>query len=192
MRSGECVRMPSFVQVQVLERLFFFFREASNLMSWKFFRIPVACSEPFEGELNGFLRSHRVLAVERQFVAQGENSFWAFSVEFLDSIPSSATKPVAQSAAGKPRIDYREKLSTDDFAVFAQLRQLRKELAAAEAVPIYVVLTNEHMAQIVEKRASTLATLAQIDGLGEARLQKYGPRLVEFLERQWNVAPAGK
>ena len=161
-------------------------------MPHKFFQIPVFFAESFEADLNGFLRSHRVIAIEKRFVDQGSSSFWAFSVEYLDAAAasSSGTKSSSNNTAGKPRIDYCERLSTENFAVFAQLRQLRKELAAADAVAIYLVLTNEHMAQIVEQRANTLAALAKIDGLGEARLQKYGPRLVEFLERQWANSPS--
>ncbi|MCX6924842.1 MAG: hypothetical protein NT154_16770 [Verrucomicrobia bacterium] len=29
-----------------------------------------------EAEMNAFLRSHRVLTVKKEFVADGENSFW--------------------------------------------------------------------------------------------------------------------
>ena len=49
-------------------------------MPYKSFMIPIGYGDWAERELNSFLRSHRVLAVDRQWVDQGENSFWALWV----------------------------------------------------------------------------------------------------------------
>jgi hypothetical protein len=38
--------------------------------------LPVKSLAAAEGEMNGFLRAHRVLAVKKEFVADGEKSFW--------------------------------------------------------------------------------------------------------------------
>ena len=45
-------------------------------MQLKLFILPVKNLDAAEGEMNGFLRSHRVLTVKKEFVADGENSFW--------------------------------------------------------------------------------------------------------------------
>ncbi len=58
---------------------------------------------------------------------------------------------------------------------------MRKELAQAEAVPVYTIFTNEQLAQIVQKKARTKADLEQIAGVGDARIEKYGQRLLQFL-----------
>ncbi len=50
-------------------------------MQFKFFYIPVISPEQSEGELNKFLRSHRVLNVERHF--QTEKDYWAVAVGFF-------------------------------------------------------------------------------------------------------------
>jgi len=44
-------------------------------MGLRFFTIPIQDSAGPEAELNGFLSSHKVLAVERRWVDQGINSF---------------------------------------------------------------------------------------------------------------------
>ena len=46
------------------------------------FRFSSAAGSP-EDELNTFLRSHRVIAVHRQFVGQEGNACWCFAVEHL-------------------------------------------------------------------------------------------------------------
>src|SRR5437870_1589459 len=127
-------------------------------MALRFFTIPVRQASQAEAELNGFLSSQRVLAVDRQFVNVGENSFWALCVDYL---PSSSG--VSGEASGKKgRIDYREELSPQAFAVFARLRDLRKQIAQAEAVPVYTIFTNDQLAQMVRRRATTKADLEGI------------------------------
>jgi len=46
-------------------------------MQMFFHSIPARGDSGAQEELNSFLRSHRVLTVHREFVAQGDNSFWA-------------------------------------------------------------------------------------------------------------------
>jgi superfamily II DNA helicase RecQ len=153
-------------------------------MSFRTFRIPVSNPEPFEGPMNAFLRSHRVLKVERHFVADGEHSFWTFCVDFMDG--PGGTSSGSSSGGGKSKIDYREVLKPDEFALFSRLRELRKELAATESVPVYVVFTNEQLAQFVQRRVTTREALEQIDGVGGARLEKYGQQLLDCLSQlEW-------
>jgi hypothetical protein len=45
-------------------------------MQLKLFILPVKNLSAAEAEMNAFLRSHRVLAVKKEFVADGENSLW--------------------------------------------------------------------------------------------------------------------
>ena len=45
-----------------------------------------------ESEMNSFLRSHRVLTVRKEFVADGGNSCWAFCVEYLEGEPAGGLR----------------------------------------------------------------------------------------------------
>jgi hypothetical protein len=45
-------------------------------MQLKLFILPVKNLDAAEVEMNAFLRSHRVLTVKKELVADGENSFW--------------------------------------------------------------------------------------------------------------------
>ena len=69
--------------------------------------------------MNGFLRAHRVLAVKKEFVADGENSFWTFCVEYLESAPGATG---GAGLSGKPKVDYKEVLKPEEFEVFSRLR----------------------------------------------------------------------
>jgi superfamily II DNA helicase RecQ len=152
-------------------------------MAFQFFTVPIQDDGSAEGALNAFLRKHRVLSVDRRWVEQGAASFWSFCIDFWEA-PSGSFGPPRDSAA-RNKIDYREALSPEDFAVFARLRDLRKEIAQGEGVPVYTVFTNEQLAQMVQGRVSTKAALEKIAGVGDARIEKYGPRVLELLKGMW-------
>jgi len=143
-------------------------------MQLRFFTIPIHGGDEAADELNRFLGIHRILAVDRSFVQDGANSAWALCVSF-------------ELAEGRPqpgkrgKIDYREVLNEQDFAIFAKLRSLRKELADNEGIPAYAVLTNEQLAELVQRRVQTATALREIAGIGDARIEKYGERFLRLL-----------
>ena len=144
-------------------------------MPLKLYIVPVKNLSVPEGEMNAFLRAHRELAVRKEFVSDGENSFWTFCVEYLES---AATGPGAPG--GKlPKVDYKEVLKPEEFEVFSRLRDWRKAEAEQEGVPVYGVFTNEQLAEMVRQRTGTKAALKGIEGVGEARVEKYGAAVLE-------------
>lgn len=124
------------------------------------FMIPVTdCGDACDA-MNQFMRHVRVLSTDRRFVEIGLQSFWSILV------------------------DYLEVLDPEAFARFAQLREFRKRLAQEEGVPVYTVFTNEQLAEIAKNRIVTKNGLEKVDGIGGARLSKYGDALIRFLETQ--------
>jgi superfamily II DNA helicase RecQ len=96
---------------------------------------------------------------------------------------SRLTRPAfCSGVGGRGKVDYKEVLNADDFAVFARLRVWRKDVAQQEGIPLYTVFTNEQLAQIVQQRVQTKADLQANAGVGDARVEKYGPRLLEVLQ----------
>jgi superfamily II DNA helicase RecQ len=150
-------------------------------MPFGFFLVPIQHNDAATAELNGFLQAHRVVSVARHLVTQDGSTFWAFCIDYH----SSSASPVRSGGSshygnGRERIDYREVLNKEDFAVFARLREWRKDLAQKEGVPVYTVFTNEQLAKMVQTRATTKAGLEQVAGVGDARVQKFGDRILAF------------
>jgi len=65
--------------------------------------------------------------------------------------------------------------------LFERLRSLRMELAKAAGVPPYVVFHDATLREMALLRPTTLAHLAQLPGIGEKKLARYGPRFLELL-----------
>ena len=81
------------------------------------------------------------------------------------------------------RIDYKTILSSDEFTIFSQLRELRKELSQQEGVPVFALFSNEQLAQMVQRRCSSKADLLGIEGIGEAKVEKYSEKLIATLSK---------
>ena len=157
-------------------------------MQYAFFTIPATDSESGAADLNSFLRAHRVLSVKRELVADGASSFWAACVEYLDS-PTSAGP---ERPRRKERVDYKAVLSDEAFARFARLRQARREIAQAEAIPAFAVFTDAHLAEMAKLDALTLASMKSVRGIGDAKVGKYGERVMKALTVEPESEEGGK
>ncbi|HOX02953.1 MAG TPA: HRDC domain-containing protein [Verrucomicrobiota bacterium] len=114
------------------------------------------------------------MAVERRLIEEGGQSLWTFCVEYLDGVQTGNLKY-------EVKVDYKEVLAPDQFIRFSKLRLLRKELADKEAVPPYAVFTNEQLARMARLEAPTASALEAIEGIGPAKMAKYGAAFLDAL-----------
>ena len=66
-------------------------------------------------------------------------------------------------------------------ALFEQLRQLRKELADAAGVPPYVIFHDRTLREIATRLPQSEASLAQLHGLGQRKLEQYGSAVLALV-----------
>ncbi len=108
-------------------------------MEFEIFSIPAAGGSGTE-ELNRFLRSHRVLNVERELVTFGNHAMWTFCVEYLAGAAASKTLGPSEE-----RVDYKAVLPPPLFEKYAGLRVVRKSVAAKEGIPPNAVFTLQRL-----------------------------------------------
>jgi superfamily II DNA helicase RecQ len=152
-------------------------------MQIQVFSIPMEGDEEATQQLNLFLRTHKVLSIEKAPVIAAGRQYWSVCVEFLPRRIGfqSASAVSNNTGAEKQKIDYRQVLNPAEFARFSKLRQLRKQLAEREDMPVYTVFTNAQLAELARKVPKSKASLAEIDGLGDARLERYADALLDLL-----------
>jgi len=91
-----------------------------------------------------------------------------------------AKKSSSSRSAGKrsgPAI--REQIT--DQAGWDALRACRKELADKQGVPPYVIFHDTTLFDMLERRPETLEQLAEVSGVGAAKLEKYGEVFLQTL-----------
>jgi superfamily II DNA helicase RecQ len=146
-------------------------------MQLKFFQIQ-AGDYLAEEELNKFLRSHRVLRIERELTRRDSSPAWAVCVEYLEGVGPAIGSP---RRSEERKVDYKEMLNAADFGVFSALREVRKSLSEAEGVPVYAVFTNDQLAKLAQTRPASKAALEKVEGVGVAKVEKYGERMLAVI-----------
>jgi superfamily II DNA helicase RecQ len=125
-------------------------------------------------ELNTFLRSHRIVNIEKKLIDGERGTGWVFLVEYGNESGKNAANAQSQ------RIDYREVLNPVEYALYDKLRKLRKEIADKSGIPVYAVFTNDQLAGMVKKPPKTAKDLLSISGIGEARVKQYGEAFINL------------
>jgi superfamily II DNA helicase RecQ len=149
-------------------------------MKFKVFAIKAYGDEASEWELNEFLARHKIIQVEKQFIAQGATSFWSLCVCY-QSYTTAQNEPQNK----RPRVDYKEVLSEDEFTCFAQLREIRKQQADRDGVPVFAVFTNEQLAALVQKKVISASQMKAVEGVGDSKVARYGEVFLSALRQHW-------
>lgn len=68
-----------------------------------------------------------------------------------------------------------------DQALFERLRGWRAQVATETDKPAYTVLVDAALAAIAERRPGSMAELAQVKGIGPAKLDRFGPTLLALV-----------
>ena len=72
-------------------------------------------------------------------------------------------------------------LSADDHDLFGKLRQLRRELAAAEGVPPYIIFHDSVLVELARVRPRSTQEFALIPKVGEAKVRQYAPAFLQAI-----------
>ncbi|MBQ7062919.1 MAG: HRDC domain-containing protein [Bacteroidales bacterium] len=154
-------------------------------MQLKIFTIPIIGGEEVNEEMNRFLRGHRLVTVDKQFCLVGDTACWTFCVTYVEgNTPSFAPK----AGEIREKVDYKTVLDENTFAVFSRLREIRKALAAEDAVPAYAVFTDAELAEISKLQQLDEKTLLTLKGIGSARVEKYGRKICQRYNEQTAAA----
>jgi ATP-dependent DNA helicase RecQ len=70
----------------------------------------------------------------------------------------------------------------DDKALFERLKELRREFAAKEGVPAYIVFSDASLRDMCRKKPASLAQFSEVNGVGSVKLEKYGGAFLEAIK----------
>ena len=146
-------------------------------MQVKLFSLPVFGSEELVGELNRFLRSHRILQLERHFCPDS-GGYWAFMVEYVDGDPIAESPPVSR----RERKDFLEGMNEEEKARFNAYKRARRDLSLRFSIPAYLIFTNEELAILARLPELSEESVKGIKGIAPQRMKDYMKYLIETLK----------
>ena len=83
----------------------------------------------------------------------------------------------------KSKVRQAEPRGECDPDLLERIRNWRAEVAEQEGVPLYRVLNNRTLEELVRKKPGTEAEMLETNGIGPAKLAKYGAEILGILER---------
>jgi ATP-dependent DNA helicase RecQ len=89
---------------------------------------------------------------------------------------SPGSPSTASGAAGAPA-----ELSAEATALFEKLRAWRATAAREQGVPAYVIFHDATLRQFAAQPPATLAGLSAVNGVGQAKLARYGQQILDLL-----------
>jgi ATP-dependent DNA helicase RecQ len=147
---------------------------------------------------HGLLNSHPkawVLALLRRLITAGlvDLTTSEFPIPYLTAPGIAIMKGdepvrvlVPPAEAGWPRATKKERRRSErkppdnvDPSLFESLRATRLDLARAKGVPAYVVCHDRTLAEIAAHKPTSMEALADIYGMGPARIENYGEPFLE-------------
>ena len=111
-------------------------------------------------------RSADVLSGRRQVMLRREP----------ERVAARTAKAASASKAGKA-----VELPAEAAPVFERLRAWRGATAKEQGVPAYVIFHDATLREIASRMPTTLSELADVNGVGENKLAKYGDQILEIL-----------
>ena len=145
-------------------------------MQYRKFIISIYDDGTQEAELNRFIRGHRVVKTDQQFVPS--DGLWAFLVSYLDGEQNKTAQPASRGNA--ERFDPSKELNEEQMARYKVLAEIRLQLAHRDNVKAYLVFTNRELAEMAKCTSLTEESMLQINGIGESRMKAYGEEFVRL------------
>ncbi len=79
---------------------------------------------------------------------------------------------------------HRAELNAEQEAVFEELRKIRLELARSQNVPPYVIFHDRTLLEMAQSMPADRDALAQVSGVGEKKLERYGDSFLAAIAKQ--------
>lgn len=144
-------------------------------MQIKLIELSSNASETEIEQVNRFLRSNKILSIDREFYTHMGEAKWTMLVVYQPKNDITINRDEKRE-----KVDYKEILDEDAFEIYVQLKLIRKQLAEENALPLFAVFSNYELSQIAQLEEINEQTVCSISGIGRKRMEKYGYKMVQL------------
>ena len=135
-------------------------------------------SEPSaSAELNNFLKSHRIINVEKRLIDGERGTGWVFLVEYTELEGGKSAYTMSS------KVDWRDVLNPSQFAVYDLLRKKRKEIGDKTKIPLYGILSNEQLALMAQNPPRNKEEFLKIKGVNESKYKQWGETFISIIQK---------
>jgi ATP-dependent DNA helicase RecQ len=116
----------------------------------------------------------------------GESARAVLKGEISITLRRQVSKPARAERGGAGRgnrVDHTAQMDEQALANWEALRRWRTETAREHGVPAYVIFHDATLAELARSAPDSMAELAEVPGIGAAKLERYGDELLEVLQK---------
>lgn len=137
-----------------------------------------------DAALQEFIKDKDVVSIRDHLVAHDGRPCLALLICYRPRILVQRGSMRPEAGERKPDETWKKWIAEEDVPLFNALRDWRAERCKVEGVPPYVICTNRQLAAVVNMRPQTLGQLGEVDGLGKAKLERYGRDILDVVARR--------
>jgi superfamily II DNA helicase RecQ len=115
--------------------------------------------------LNRFLINKQIKSYRAEFFQDGEEKFWTVFVEYEEILEKTSERTL-------------QGLNEPQKLLLERLKAWRKERAAKDGVPVFIIATNSEFLEIVRKAPGSYEALKGVKGFGKGKIAKYGEDII--------------
>lgn len=159
-------------------------------MQVRVFNVPVSGPEREERirEINSFIGSRDIKKCTAQVIVSGPQPFWTLLIAFTagdGAAGKDMSKPqevtdISRYQGGSADADPND-LDETEKRVFNDLRRWRRGAADRESKPLYLILNNRQLIDIIKCEPRTVEDMIKITSIPEKKARDYGPKILKIL-----------
>lgn len=130
-----------------------------------------------ESELSEFQSGKDVIEVSEHFLVHEKTPTLLLVVRYRE-LPYGG-----RSSSDASRKDWRAELDEQAKRIYDELRLWRGRTAKREGMPPYLILNNRELAELATKKPTTVTQLQEINGIGEAKSNRWGEEMLAVLAK---------
>jgi superfamily II DNA helicase RecQ len=156
----------------------------------RIYNVPVSGPEREErmGEVNAFVKGRDIRKCTAQVIESGPQPYWTLMIAYSTEAGvqgGSDCRPKEESdisryQGGSADADPND-LDAAEKRVFNDLRRWRRSVADKENKPLYLILNNRQLIDIIKSEPRTPKDLMNIKSIPEKKARDYGSQIIKIL-----------
>ena len=131
-------------------------------------------------EVREFFKEKEIISIRDHLFIRNEVPYLTLIVKYFPH--RIEINPHLPKTFEKRDESWRQSLQESDLGLFNLLRDWRSTRSKKDGLPPYILFTNQQLALITKKRPQSLSELGTIEGIGKAKLEKYGPEVLKITQ----------
>ena len=138
-----------------------------------------------DGPMQEFIADKEVIEYDEHFFNHDKTPYLTVLLSYRNFAPDERRRL-------NRRNDPRAELDDTEKDIFDALRVWRAARAKQDGMPPYMIANNKQLAKMVKLKAATKTDLGNVNGIGEAKIEKYGEDILRIIAEQQNPESADK